>query len=584
MSLLGFCHNSVFAVCALLAASLAAPAQLAPNPWVVNSDGRKGRSTDARINAVVSRYSADVQQISYTATDVYVRSAGIPSYAVGPFGDGNPAAPTDRAWLFRIPRNPTELSGTKTATPLGPIGVLVNGLPIYNALDAMSYNNQSIWNQNAVVNEARGFDAGLGHPAPVRGGATIDGFVEGIYHHHQLSPSLVTLLGGIAPDRHSPIIGYAFDGFPVYGPFAFANSDGSGGIRRMRSSYRLRNITVRQTLPDGSQLPASQYGPDVSQRALGTYVEDFEFVTGLGDLDAYNGRVAVTPEYPRGTFAYFATTDEQGQNVYPYLVGPRYYGVAARDNFSRAVTIPSPSGAVIAGGLVNAASFATAPVSRDSIASLFGGPFSAVIASAPATPLPTALEGFSATLVDTSGAELQCPLFFISAAQVNLHVPAAALSGAAVLRVRRIDGTPGSLNITIASTAPGLFAANSDGRGVGAIIAVRVARDNTQSLLPVFTFDAAAGRFIAAPLDLATAEDRVYFSLYGTGLRYARSVTVTVGGQAVPVISAGAQSQFVGLDQVNIGPLPRSLAGAGEVAVRLEADGTAANEVTVRIR
>lgn len=71
----------------------------------------------------------------------------------------------------------------------------------------------------------------------------------------------------------------------------------------MKSSYRLRNITQRHTLPDGTQLNSSLYGPDVSaQFPLGAYMEDYEFVENLGDLDRSNGRFVVTPEYPNGTY------------------------------------------------------------------------------------------------------------------------------------------------------------------------------------------------------------------------------------------------------------------------------------------
>ena len=65
---------------------------------------------------------------------------------------------------------------------------------------------------------------------------------------------------------------------------------------------------------------------------LGYYLEDYGFVNGAGDLDQYNGRFTVTPEYPQGTYAYFATVDASGAAAYPYLVGPRYYGVVATDN------------------------------------------------------------------------------------------------------------------------------------------------------------------------------------------------------------------------------------------------------------
>ena len=65
----------------------------------------------------------------------------------------------------------------KTDTPLGNNGVLVNGVLMFNAKDEFSFNNQEIWNQNAIINEASGLDAALGHPAPIMVGGVVGGFV-----------------------------------------------------------------------------------------------------------------------------------------------------------------------------------------------------------------------------------------------------------------------------------------------------------------------------------------------------------------------------------------------------------------------
>ena len=99
----------------------------------------------------------------------------------------------------------------------------------------------------------------------------------------------------------------------------------------MRSGYRLRRMTQRDTLPEWAldyhpgvpqSLPAAQQGPAVSARfPLGRYVEDNEYVAGLGDLDQFNGRTTVTPEYPNGTYAYFVTIQEDGTPAFPYILG-----------------------------------------------------------------------------------------------------------------------------------------------------------------------------------------------------------------------------------------------------------------------
>jgi len=321
--------------------------------WVFNLDGHHGHSTNAAINAAVSMIFADVYpaQTRYTSANVYLLATGIPTYDVGPFPDGNPNIPSNQNRLFRIPRSP-QPAGSPTNTGLGAIGVWVNGVVLFNPKDAHSYINQGIWNQNAVVVEADGFDAALGHPA-----------MGGVYHHHQRPVALVAQLGDI-PGVHSPMVGYAFDGFPIYGPYAYANPDGTGGITRIRSSYRLRDFTVRQTLPDGTPLPANQWGPAVAPTyVLGYYIEDFEYVAGLGDLDQHNGRTCITPEFPGGTYTYFTTTNDDDTSAYPYTVGPQYYGVVATDTVNRTVSVPGGASTFTATSAIPCTSIWSQPIS-----------------------------------------------------------------------------------------------------------------------------------------------------------------------------------------------------------------------------
>jgi uncharacterized protein (TIGR03437 family) len=103
-----------------------------------------------------------------------------------------------------------------------------------------------------------------------------------------------------------------------------------------------------------------------------------------------------------------------------------------------------------------------------------------------------------------------------------------------------------------------------------------------QTLLPVY--QNVAGNTVPLPLNLGPSTEQVYLEMYGTGFRNAKSFTATVGGLSVPVLGAAATSQFAGEDQVNIGPLPQSLAGQGSVNILLTADGLAANTVTLTIQ
>jgi len=101
------------------------------------------------------------------------------------------------------------------------------------------------------------------------------------------------LLQKLSKTEHSPIIGYAADGFPIYGPYGFVDEANIfSGIKKLRSSYHLKEGNR-----DGE--PKGTYD--------GTYVQDYEFIQGLGALDECNGRYGPTPEYPAGIYYYVLT-------------------------------------------------------------------------------------------------------------------------------------------------------------------------------------------------------------------------------------------------------------------------------------
>ncbi len=331
--------------------------------WRINQSGDMGQSTDPDIHAVVSQVPADVQTVYFNETDVYVDATSIPSHPVGPFLDGNPSIPVQVDRTFRIPRTTPGIAGSHTDTGLGAIGVFANGIVMYNMSDATSYENEGVWNSNAIIKRGPGMDDAGGHPSPIGQGPPpgVEAYahthvgmdedhthatdekaeiVEGFYHYHQQPSALREQLGddGVA---HSPILGFVFDGIPLYGPYGYDNTNGTGGVVRMESSYRLRSITTRTTLPDGSPVAVNLQGPPVNNEyPLGYFIEDHEFVDSLGHLDLFNGRFAVTPEYPEGVYAYYATIDDSGNSAYPYLLGEQYYGVPLNDNVSDTVTKP----------------------------------------------------------------------------------------------------------------------------------------------------------------------------------------------------------------------------------------------------
>lgn len=321
--------------------------------WLINSTGITGRHYVAGNSTPINdAVLANVQSVQYSSNWVYMSTNGIPSYITGPFLDGNPSLATAQNAIFKLPLVPQPNTGTPTATTGGNIGQFINGVALFDYRDGVAWNSTTnslcgglpgmspcpggpattqAWNRDAVVAEKNGFDCAKAHPA------------NGNYHHHQnpsafnLDLTVISTVCNLYPadglyvinaSAHSPLLGFAADGYPIYGAYAYTNTDGSGGISRMKSSYQLRNMTSRTTSPTGATVAS---GPAVStQYPLGYFKEDYEFVAHPSDptyLDVHNGRFCVTPEYPAGIYAYFTTVDANHNSTYPYAVGPTFYGI-----------------------------------------------------------------------------------------------------------------------------------------------------------------------------------------------------------------------------------------------------------------
>jgi hypothetical protein len=304
----------------LFATNFTATAQVSPavSSWVLNTTGLTGYNCPNCTTPVFGTIPANIQSVSYTSTDVYVKDQGIPSYNIGPWTN-NPNIPSaqNKIWAFTL--TPTANTGVKVTTGLGLIGVWSNGVGIFNPMDGYHWDNSTnaiamgtgTWNRNAYIFEGVSFDACLGHPNQT-----------GTYHNHVIPKCL---FASTDSTTHSPIIGYAFDGFPIYGPYAYTNTNGTGAIKRMTPSYVLTTATTRAQGP--SMSTAVTIAGVASTYYAGTFLEDYSYSAGTGDLDQYNGRFCVTPDYPAGTYAYFVTVNGAGTPIYPFVLGPQYYGV-----------------------------------------------------------------------------------------------------------------------------------------------------------------------------------------------------------------------------------------------------------------
>jgi len=139
----------------------------------------------------------------------------------------------------------------------------------------------------------------------------------------------LTLAGGVekTSSYHSPILGWAYDGNPIYGPYGFTDPEG-GNVSQMVSGYELSQTDNR---------------PPTSLFPLGYFIEDYIF-TDRGNLDHHNGRFCVTPDYPNGRYCYFSTlnpfsVDSSGpfknykRPVFPYLIGNSFYSKPNINNY-----------------------------------------------------------------------------------------------------------------------------------------------------------------------------------------------------------------------------------------------------------
>jgi hypothetical protein len=309
---------------------------------------------------------AGVHDVSYSSSWVYVHTSGLASYVMGPWylNAGKtmlfPNYPANTKTIYRIPRTPS-IPGSKTLTGLGAVGYFVNGVCLFDNRDAYYWNGSTdtmgtgLWNRDAYVNEGVTFDAALAHQA----GAT---------HHYHANPiALRSQLGDHvdytaanntykentnAPTKHSPILAWVRDGFPIYGPYGYSSPlDPNSGVRRMISGFVIRDgnngtqnlaVTGRTNLPawagreynHSTTLASTEYGPGVSTSyPLGRYIEDNDYLGDLGktlgvdfDLNEYNVRYCVTPEFPGGTWAYFVAITTNGAPAFPYNIGRSFYG------------------------------------------------------------------------------------------------------------------------------------------------------------------------------------------------------------------------------------------------------------------
>ena len=209
-----------------------------------------------------------------------ITSNGLPDYQPGIFpNSGNPNTISAQSYAYTLPTRPKLATITPFEIPQS-FGITVDGV-LFDPFAAEYWNNDrnSGWQYYALGGGVNlGIDVNHAHVQP-----------SGAYHYHGVPDGLLKVLGS---SRHSPLVGWAGDGFPIYVRHGYANPKKSGKVREMQSSYRLKS----GTRPSG---PGGIYN--------GWFNQDYQYLAGSGDLDAANGRFCITPDYPKGTYAYFIT-------------------------------------------------------------------------------------------------------------------------------------------------------------------------------------------------------------------------------------------------------------------------------------
>lgn len=150
------------------------------------------------------RFIPDNVTVSFDDTSMIIHTHGLPNHPTGKFPGENPNYIQEKNETYYIPLNPKEnpkhqasdLHNQNHALPMGPIGIAANGVVFFNPFDANSMDASNI------------MDYCCGHPAP-----------DNTYHYHKY-PICINSPWADEGNEHSPLLGWAFDGFPIYGPYA----------------------------------------------------------------------------------------------------------------------------------------------------------------------------------------------------------------------------------------------------------------------------------------------------------------------------------------------------------------------------
>ncbi len=267
---------------------------------------------------------------------------------------------------------------------------------------------------------------------------------------------------------------------------------------------------------------------------------------------------------------------DQAGNVYltgyaklPATEGAAQVGVL--DGFVAKLTLSARSAAVTT---VSAANYVGPQLAQESLAVGFLDAVGAGSGS------------LQARVRDSAGTLRDATVFFSGSGQVNFQIPPGTAIGGAMASITSNGAAIANGTFQVTPVAPGVFSADSSGSGLASAVAQRQTPDGAVTYEAVLRFDPAQNKIVAAPIDFGPETDRMFLAIFGTGWRFRSSVSatkVTIAGIDVPALYVGEQTTFKGLDQLNV-ELPRTLAGKGEVDLKITVDDKTANTTRVTFK
>jgi len=235
--------------------------------------------------------------------NITISTNGLPNHD---FHSGPGCCATSQTKSYNIPLEPLDdpdcnptisTQNCVMAPERGAVAVAVNGVAIYGPEDGPG--GDAVAGQEGAYEEDRQqvwLGMCHGHSGP---GGEYHYHADGncMHWHKETSQTWAdyTINSSRSVTEHSPIVGFAFDGYPIYG---FVGWDENGSVKEMKSSYRLKE-------------GANGYNG----------IDDYEYVQGMGDLDSCNGKFGETPEFPNGTYHYHTTWENgEGGIGFPYFI------------------------------------------------------------------------------------------------------------------------------------------------------------------------------------------------------------------------------------------------------------------------